>query len=117
MFCLSRAYEAGIFAVQHDMSFVVTIPPNTKEFVVGGHCSPECAKEKFPPHGIYLSSLILHSHLSGRKLKLRHFRDGVELPWIAYDDTFDFNHQLNKHLEKPVQVLPGDQLTYGIQLY
>ena len=49
----------------------------------------------------------------GRKLKLRHFRDGKELPWIANDDNYDFNYQQNHPLANPVKVLPGDQMTIG----
>jgi len=107
---LYRAYEADIFGVHHEISFVVTITQNTKEFVISVYCSSNFTRAKCPSDGIYLSSLMLYSHKSGRKLKLWYFRDGVELSCVAYYDTFDFNHQLDNHLDKPVkQTLPGDR--------
>lgn len=35
----------------------------------------------------------------GRQMKLRHFRNSVELPYIASDQRYDFNYQVKiKHL-------------------
>lgn len=36
-----------------------------------------------PEAGINVVSVLLHSHLAGRKLALRHVRAGLELPVIA----------------------------------
>jgi len=47
-------------------------------------------------------------------MKLRHFRNGKELPWILNDPHYDFDFQQNAHLPKEVTVLPGDQLTIGM---
>jgi hypothetical protein len=44
---------------------------------------------------------------------LRHFRGNVELPWIDFDNHYDFDYQQNKHLAREVKILPGDQITYG----
>jgi len=99
--------------VTHATNLVMTVPPNTTDFVVTGQCGSDCTSKKFNEDGISVFNVLLHSHLSGRKLKLRHFRDGVELPWIDYDDHYDFNYQQNKHLGEPVKILPGDHLTYG----
>lgn len=108
--------DAAQLVVGHDVSKSMTIPPNTSNFVTAGHCSSFCTRLKFPPQGITLFNALLHSHLSGRKLKLRHFRDGVELPWPNYDDHYDFNYQQNRVLNKKVILLPGDQITYGWQI-
>jgi len=51
---------------------------------------------------------------AGRKLKVRHFRNGTELPWLDNDEHYDFDFQQNKPLVNEVVVLPGDQLTYGL---
>jgi hypothetical protein len=37
----------------------------------------------FPMDGINVVSVRLHAHSSGRKLSLRHIRNGQELPKIA----------------------------------
>jgi len=47
-------------------------------------------------------------------MKLRHFRNGKELPWILNDPHYDFDFQQNAHLPAEVTVLPGDQLTIGM---
>ena len=51
--------------------------------------------------------------LIGRKLKIRHFRNGKELPWLASDDNYNFDYQQNRPLLEEVKIFPGDQLTYG----
>jgi len=113
---LNRTQKAAQLMVYHETSVVLTVPPNATEFVVTGHCSSECTRGKFPEEGITVFNVLLHAHVSGRKLKLRHFRNGIELPWIDYDDNYDFDYQQNKHLREAIKVLPGDQLTYGDSL-
>jgi len=49
----------------------------------------------------------------GRQVKLRHFRNGTELPWMSYDDFYHFDYQQNRQLSNQIQVLPGDQISYG----
>ncbi|CAG7828065.1 unnamed protein product [Allacma fusca] len=71
--------------------------------------SVKSIRSKFPEGGITAFNILLHSHLSGRKMKLRHFRDGKELPWIATDDHYDFNYQQNRLLLENRQILRGDQ--------
>jgi len=99
--------------ILHPSDVTVTVPPNTTDFVVTAQCGSDCTSQKLNTEGISVFNVLLHSHLSGRKLKLRHFRNGVELPWLNYDDHYDFNYQQNEHLGKSVKVMPGDHLTYG----
>jgi hypothetical protein len=49
----------------------------------------------------------------GRKLKLRLFRNGTELPWLDYDDHYDFDYQQNKPLVEEKVLFPADHLIYG----
>ena len=56
--------------------------------------------------GIKIYGVALHSHLLGVNIKLRHFRNGKELPPIAKDEHFDFNYQYMKILKNPVTVKP-----------
>lgn len=63
-----------------------------------------------PEDGINIISVVLHSHLAGRRLSLKHIRHGKELPRIVQDNNFDFNYQQSHTLEKEVKVLPGDEL-------
>jgi len=88
------------------------IPPNTQKFVYIGHCGPACT-EKLDPPGISIFCVLLHAHIFATKLKLRHFRNDKELPWIAHEDKFDFNYQLPRMLDEERRVVPGDRLTIG----
>jgi hypothetical protein len=63
-----------------------------------------------PQTGIKLVSVVLHTHLAGKKLRLRHIREGRELPRVAEDDNYDFNYQQARVLPKEVAVFPGDEL-------
>jgi len=64
----------------------------------------------FPENGINIVSVVLHSHLAGRRLSLKHIRQGKELPRIVQDNRFDFDYQQSYTLEKEVKVLPSDDL-------
>jgi hypothetical protein len=45
-------------------------------------------------------------------MKLRHFRGTKELPWIANDETYDFDYQDNRNLND-IMIMRGDQLALG----
>ncbi|CAG7732760.1 unnamed protein product [Allacma fusca] len=108
---LLREHEAGVLSVGNYYSYTMMIPPNTDPFVVNGHCSSQCTNSQFPELRINVFNVLLHSHLCGRKIKLRHYRNGTELPWISTDDHYDFNYQQNRALLENRQILPGDGMT------
>ncbi|XP_023233137.1 DBH-like monooxygenase protein 1 [Centruroides sculpturatus] len=62
-----------------------------------------------PPEGVKVFAVLFHSHLLGKKLKLRHFR-GNELPPISKDDNYDNSYQDYRLLENEVTILPDDHL-------
>lgn len=64
----------------------------------------------FDRNGINVVSVVLHSHLAGRRMSLKHIRRGKELPPIVQDNQFDFDYQQSHTLGREVQVLPGDEL-------
>ncbi|CAG7729787.1 unnamed protein product, partial [Allacma fusca] len=107
-----RDHEAGVLSIGHEVRFTLTIPPATSDFTVVGHCSSACTKRNVPAGGINIINVLLHSHMAGRQLKLRHFREGVELPFVAQDSNYDFNYQQNRVLPEYRKVLGGDHLTY-----
>lgn len=53
---------------------------------------------------------------SGRRMRLRHYRDGKELPWLSSDDNYNFDYQQNRPILEEIKIFPGDQLTYGNSL-
>jgi hypothetical protein len=106
-----REIEAGTYIAQHSTDPQLLVPPMTTDFVIASNCPSQCTQATLPPSGITVFNVLLHSHLSGRKLKFRQFRDNQELPWIASDDYYDFNFQQNKPVKDPWPViLPGDDI-------
>ena len=49
---------------------------------------------------IKIIAYMLHSHTAGYGMRVRHVRDGVELPPIGVDNSYDFNFQ---EFRTPVQ--------------
>ncbi|CAK9833626.1 MOXD1 homolog 1 [Anthophora retusa] len=105
-----RPEEAGILVAGVAVSPLHLIPPRQKEYATAGYCTPHCTNTMFPEDGVNIVSVALHSHLAGRRLSLKHIRQGKELPRIVQDNHFDFEYQQSHTLEKEVKVLPGDEL-------
>lgn len=105
-----RPQEAGILVAGVAVSPLHMVPPQQKEYATAGYCTPHCTNTMFPEDGINIVSVVLHSHLAGRRLSLKHIRRGKELPRIVQDNHFDFDYQQSHTLEKEVKVLPGDEL-------
>ncbi|XP_055341552.1 DBH-like monooxygenase protein 1 homolog [Paramacrobiotus metropolitanus] len=92
-----------------DFNFLITIPPNVDDFVVSSYCHTQCTS-MFPADGINIFQSFLHAHTHGRKIILRHIRDGKELPPIGKDDAYDFNYQESRNVQPYRTILPGDTL-------
>lgn len=109
-----RSQEAAEFWVGSYFGPGVIIPSEQTTFTVPSVCTPECTRKFVPKGGVTAFSVLLHSHLAGRSLALRHFRflntDGkeVELAPIAADPGYDFNYQQWRPIN--VTILPGDRL-------
>uniref|UniRef100_G1SV85 Monooxygenase DBH like 1 n=1 Tax=Oryctolagus cuniculus TaxID=9986 RepID=G1SV85_RABIT len=108
-----REYDAGVIEAGLWVSLFHTIPPGMPEFRSEGHCTLECLEEALEaekPSGIHVFAVLLHAHLAGRGIRLRHFRKGDEMKLLAYDDDFDFNFQEFQYLKEERTILPGDNL-------
>ncbi|KAF2880698.1 hypothetical protein ILUMI_25476, partial [Ignelater luminosus] len=105
-----RSNEGGFLVAGVTISPLHLVPPQQPEYKSGGYCSMDCTREVLPRDGINVVSVLLHSHLAGRKLKLRHIRGDRELAPIAQDDHYDFNYQQARSLWQEVKILPGDGL-------
>lgn len=66
--------------------------------------------QMFDQEGINVVSVVLHSHLAGKQMSLRHIRRGEELTPIVQDKHFDFDYQQTHTLEHEVKILPGDEI-------
>uniref|UniRef100_A0A8C6FRB4 DBH-like monooxygenase protein 1 n=1 Tax=Moschus moschiferus TaxID=68415 RepID=A0A8C6FRB4_MOSMO len=108
-----RKYDAGVIEAGLWVSLFHTIPPGLPDFRSEGHCTLECLEEALEaekPSGIHVFAVLLHAHLAGRGIRLRHFRKGEEMRLLAYDDDFDFNFQEFQYLKEEQTILPGDNL-------
>nr|XP_036230713.1 MOXD1 homolog 1 [Bactrocera oleae] len=105
-----RPHDAGIMISGVSVSDTQLIPPGQKLYRNIGICGPSCSNVMFPADGIKIISGTLHSHHAGRKMTLRHVRDGKELERIIEDDNYDYNFQQVRQLEQEVVVMPGDYI-------
>ncbi len=102
-----RPNDLGALSIGSMISPRQFIPPGRTEFRTIGMCGSHCT-QKLGDDGVTLTAVLLHSHLLGRKLRLRHIRDGLELEAIAEDNAYDFNYQTSREVKG--QILPGDDL-------
>ncbi|XP_044590094.1 MOXD1 homolog 1-like [Cotesia glomerata] len=105
-----RPQEAGIFVSGIAVSPLHLIPPKQKEYATAGYCDTRCTDALLPKEGVNAVSVVLHSHLAGRKMSLKHIREGKELPHIIRENRFDFDYQQSHSLQEEVKILPGDEL-------
>ncbi|XP_019644474.1 PREDICTED: DBH-like monooxygenase protein 1 [Branchiostoma belcheri] len=108
-----RQHDLGYMQLGMEVARTLIIPPGSQAFVTAGTCYPDClekAMEEESIEKIHVIGVHFHTHLAGRKMKMRHVRNGVELPWIRNDGNFDFNFQQTVSLQKEVEVLKGDYL-------
>jgi hypothetical protein len=96
--------------VGSEVNFLHFLPPGQPLFMSVGQCTAECTSAGLPASGIKIISGVLHSHLAGRRMRLRHIRRGIELPTILADNHYDFNFQASRVPPTETIVLPGDQL-------
>lgn len=64
-----RPIDAGLMTIGHQVDVSLTVPPNTQDYVVVGHCSPTCTL-LLPLAGVTIFNALLHSHLAGLAVKL-----------------------------------------------
>lgn len=62
----------------------------------------------FPEEGINIVSVSIHTHTSGRNVKLSQIRNGREINRIVEDNYYNYNYQEVRQLANETKVLPGD---------
>ena len=102
-----RPHDSSMLTVGHNVSSLHLVPPGQLSFTTVGHCPAQCSGS-LPEEGIRVFAGLPHTHLLGRKVKLRHIRNGAELPTPFQDLHYDFNYQTMRKFE--FNMLPGDHL-------
>lgn len=106
-----REHDAGVLVSGNTVSETQMIPPFQTLYHNQGICGPSCTSTLIPQDGINIVSVMLHSHIAGRKMKLRHVRDGKELERIVEDYHFEpTSFQETFQLENETKILPNDYL-------
>ncbi|XP_068222682.1 MOXD1 homolog 1-like [Palaemon carinicauda] len=104
-----RPNDAGILMLGHGVSPLYIIPPG-QHWLSIGQCSGECLSKHLPESGLQVFAGILHAHLLGRNMTLRHIRDKKEQPIIIRDLNYDFNFQETRNFAEELTLLPNDYL-------
>ena len=55
-----------MMTIGHVTMASLLIPPESKNFMVTGHCSDDCTSKYFPKDGITIFNVLLHTHLAGK---------------------------------------------------
>jgi len=102
-----RPHDSSMLTVGHDVSSLHLVPPGQLAFTTVAHCPSQCT-QALPQEGITVFAGLPHTHLLGIRVKLRHIRNGAELPTAFQDNHYDFNYQTMRKFE--FHMLPGDHL-------
>lgn len=106
-----RTMDGSMLILGYGHLGLYIVPPNSAEFKIGGICSSDCTNDMLAGKGATsILAASLHAHKTTRKMRLRHFRGDLELPWILSDENYDASFQQLRYVHKPVKILPGDQL-------
>ncbi|XP_022247444.1 DBH-like monooxygenase protein 1 [Limulus polyphemus] len=106
-----RKNDAVTLMAGANVGKTVIIPPGQQKYVVAGHCGHRCLEKVVPEDGLKIFAVFPHSHLIGKEILVRHFRNGSELAPIVVDRNYDFNYQEYRYLPEEVTILPEDHLT------
>lgn len=108
-----RQNQGGLLSIRHEipgLSPSFLIPPYSIDHQIHGICGSDCTRDMIPPKGIYIYGVFLHTHDTGRRIRVRHFRGYQELPFIAADGNFFPTYQPVLNLPQERKILPGDQV-------
>uniref|UniRef100_T1IHN5 DOMON domain-containing protein n=1 Tax=Strigamia maritima TaxID=126957 RepID=T1IHN5_STRMM len=105
-----RPYDVGVLELGLEYTAKMGIPPLENEFILHGHCIPECTEKGIPPPGIVVFASQLHTHMTGIRVTTRHIRNGIEMALLNRDDHYSPHFQEIRILKAPIHVLPGDGL-------
>ncbi|CAH1797738.1 unnamed protein product [Owenia fusiformis] len=105
-----RPHDAGVMELGLEYIDKMAVPPHVEDFELEGYCIPKCTKVGLPRNGIHIFGSQLHTHLTGKRVVTKHYRDGVELPELNRDNHYSPHFQEIRILHSPVHVRQGDEL-------
>ncbi|CAM9565819.1 DBH-like monooxygenase protein 1 homolog [Lampetra fluviatilis] len=130
-----RAYDAGVLETGLDVQIMHFVPPGAPSYTNYGICptqgfatvGPDGAalplqgamsrprrvapgREATQSGEMKVFATMLHAHLLGRAVQVRHYRDGKQISDLGRDMGYDFNFQETRYLKELVSVMPGDSI-------
>ncbi|XP_046877904.1 DBH-like monooxygenase protein 2 homolog [Hypomesus transpacificus] len=108
---------------EHDVGLLTTgllvaptegyvIPPNATDFQTYGLCHTSDFSKLLdgPAPDLNVFSIMLHTHLAGRKIRVGHFRDGKQVDFLGMDENYNFDYQEVYNLGEIKTIKPGDEI-------
>lgn len=111
----TRMYDASTLYAGWDVTYQMVIPPKQSKWETVGYCPGACIEkglENSPLEGqkVKVFAALLHTHLAGRQVRVKHIRYGYELKEIVFDNHYDFNFQEYQMLKEEIELWPRDEL-------
>ncbi|XP_067098393.1 DBH-like monooxygenase protein 2 homolog [Osmerus mordax] len=108
---------------EHDVGLLTTgllvapfggyaIPPHATDFQTYGFCNTSDFSKLLdgPAPDLNVFSVILHTHLAGRKIRVGHFRGGKQVDFLGLDENYSFDYQEVYNLGEVKTIKPGDEI-------
>ncbi|XP_050995491.1 DBH-like monooxygenase protein 2 homolog [Labeo rohita] len=106
-----RQHDAAVLGTGLVVSSGYAIPPKAKSFLTYGLCDTAYISQVLEkPQDLQVFSVMLHTHLAGRKVRVGHFRGEKQIDFLAVDENYDFEYQDVTNLGKTKTVKLGDKL-------
>ena len=114
-----REYSAGVLQLGLTLETPMNLWPPISQFIPPGieravdyaYCFSDCLEDGLNGNeSVYAFANMLHSHLLGREMVLRHIRNGKELRPLDMNVAYDFNYQQMIPFTEHTEILPGDEL-------
>ncbi|XP_043962058.1 DBH-like monooxygenase protein 2 homolog [Gambusia affinis] len=98
----------GVFPVSH-MKY--DIPPKAAEFRSHGICNTSLFSQLVDPiPDLQVFSVLLHTHLAGRKVRVGHFRKGKQIDFLGVNENYNFDMQETVNLGNIKTIKPDDEI-------
>ncbi|KAM4713254.1 DBH-like monooxygenase protein 2 homolog [Anableps anableps] len=107
---------------QHDVGILTTgvlpgsqmqygIPPKATQFHSYGICNTSLFSQLVNPiPDLQVFSVLLHTHLAGRKVRVGHFRKGKQIDFLGVNENYNFDMQEIVNLGSIKTVKPDDEI-------
>ncbi|XP_060907402.1 DBH-like monooxygenase protein 2 homolog [Labrus mixtus] len=87
------------------------IPPKATNFHTYGVCNTNVFSQLLNPlPDLQVFAVMLHTHLAGRKVRVGHYRDGVQIDFLALIENYNFEYQEIISLGSTKTIKSGDEI-------